>query len=258
MDPYLESPRLWPGVHSHLIVLLNRALNENLPAGFLAGVEERCYVLETERHIRPDVAVIRPRLSPAPPGGIAVREAVTADPPHVLRLEGETVRESFIEIIAVNAPGRVVAVIEILSPANKTIDSGREAYQRKQRDVLASETHLLEIDLLRAGMHTVAVPDWAVHAEHGAWNYLICLHRAKRGAEYEYWPLTLRDRLPRVGVPLTGDAPEVIVDLQTVFANACDFGLLSARVDYEDAPEPPLSSEDAAWADARIRDKRQR
>ena len=53
----------------------------------------------------------------------------------------------------------MVTTIEVLSPRNKTAGSeGRKLYRQKQREILSSDTHLLEIDLLRAGQHTVAAP----------------------------------------------------------------------------------------------------
>ena len=53
--------------------------------------------------------------------------------------------------------GHVITVIEVLSPTNKLAGSeGRQSYQQKQREVLGSSAHLLELDLLRIGEHTVA------------------------------------------------------------------------------------------------------
>ena len=46
----------------------------------------------------------------------------------------------------------IVAVIEVISPANKTVGSvGRANYLQKRQEVIDSDTHLVEIDLLRAG-----------------------------------------------------------------------------------------------------------
>src|SRR5437870_13636944 len=49
-------------------------------------------------------------------------------------------------------PNQLVTVIEVLSPVNKRPShEAYLAYQRKRRDILRSEVHLLEIDLLRGG-----------------------------------------------------------------------------------------------------------
>jgi hypothetical protein len=51
----------------------------------------------------------------------------------------------------------MVTVMEILSPSNK-VGIGRQEYLRKQQQLLSSGSYLVEIDLLRAGEHSVACP----------------------------------------------------------------------------------------------------
>jgi hypothetical protein len=46
---------------------------------------------------------------------------------------------------------RVVTVIELLIPSNKSPGSDRDDYLAKRRQVLAGMTHLVEIDLRRGG-----------------------------------------------------------------------------------------------------------
>jgi len=84
MDPYLEHPGLWPGVHQGLIANARAALNSLLPAPYIADIGERLYVVEPERSIYPDVVSVE---RPAPPaltaqgsGGTAV--ALASDPAH--------------------------------------------------------------------------------------------------------------------------------------------------------------------------------
>jgi hypothetical protein len=57
MDPYLEHPVLWPGVHQNLITFINVALNASLPPRYFANIGERIYVVQSERPIYPEVAV---------------------------------------------------------------------------------------------------------------------------------------------------------------------------------------------------------
>jgi hypothetical protein len=238
MDPYLESRSLWRGVHHQLITALAAALNAALPPDFVARIDVRHYVLEPERW-----EVVK------------VEASAGADAHFLLRGFPEEVREAFIEIIAVNAPGHVVTAIELLSPANKTPGTGQEEYRRKQRDVLGSETHLLEIDLLRGGTHTVAVPEQALRALHGPWDYLTCLHRAGHRWQYEVWPRSLRQRLPRVLVPLTEGHAGVPLDLQAALDRVYDEGAFDRSMDYRHDPNPPLSADDAASVDALLREK---
>lgn len=46
---------------------------------------------------------------------------------------------------------QVVTVIEVLSPKNKRLGEGRNQYNAERRKVLESLSHLVKIDLLRAG-----------------------------------------------------------------------------------------------------------
>ena len=86
MDPYLESPERWPSVHSAMITYLSDALDDVLPQGYAASLEERCRIIQTQRNIRPDVFVLRPTVgvTPLPPdtgrGGATVIARPSAAP----------------------------------------------------------------------------------------------------------------------------------------------------------------------------------
>lgn len=262
MDPYLEDPHHWRGVHERLIVGMSDALNASLPSGFAADVNERVYVIPPDRSVYPDVAVIERPVTPESAsdrsyGGTAVLDSpVTADSPYVFSLHDEPVYEGFVEIRTTGDREELVAVIELLSPTNKEANSiGREEYRRKPREVLASTAHLIEIDLLRAGEHTIAVRRDVVASGVHAWDYLACLHRAGRRWEYEVWPFTVRDRMPRISVPLTEGWADAVLDLQPLFDRAYDAGPYRRRVSYRAEPVPPLRGEDAAWSDALLRAK---
>ena len=122
-----------------------------------------------------------------------------------------------------------------------------------QDETLASNTHLVEIDLLRRGEHTAAAPLAWLRSQ-GRWDYLVCRHMGGAGERYQAWPILLRERLPRVRVPLSGD-DEVEIDLQPLFDRCYDEGAYPRLVDYTRDPVVPLSPADAAWADALLRQK---
>ncbi len=44
MDPYLESPELWPDLHHEMISVIRESLNVSLRPRYHAMVEERVYV----------------------------------------------------------------------------------------------------------------------------------------------------------------------------------------------------------------------
>jgi len=61
MNPYLEHPELWPGLHNHLIAALALDLAPRLLPGYYVATEERTYVNEPDGLFfagRPDLAVI--------------------------------------------------------------------------------------------------------------------------------------------------------------------------------------------------------
>ncbi|MCS7311261.1 MAG: DUF4058 family protein, partial [Armatimonadetes bacterium] len=161
MNPYLEDPQLWPGVHHRFVTYLADAIVPLLPEGYLADIGERVYVEkpDTLRIIAPDVTVSRSLYSP-PAEGTSASGVALADPPLKIEIQPFPVREAFLQIFRLKGGERqLVTVIELLSPANKTPGAhGRELYLEKQRELIHSTTHLMEIDLLHYGEHTVFVP----------------------------------------------------------------------------------------------------
>ncbi|MFN4179482.1 MAG: DUF4058 family protein, partial [Armatimonadota bacterium] len=122
MDPYLENPTLWPGVHQGLVTYMRAALNAVLPPGYVADIGERVYIVQPERSVYPDVVVLEHPLTQTEQGagGTATAVAIASDPPLVLTYEPVEIREVFVEILPVGEESRVVTVIEVLSYSNKT------------------------------------------------------------------------------------------------------------------------------------------
>lgn len=251
MDPYLESRSLWRGVHQGLITFINQQLNDTLPSGFAANMDERCYVAHWRADLYPDVAVVA-----HPPDTATEPEMLVAQgnsrAPHVLELLAEDVREPYVEIVTATPERELVAVIEVLSPTNKAPNTeGYEEYRRKQQHILRSAVHLIEIDLLRAGVRTVAAPEWWVRTlPH--FDYMVCLSRAGKGRR-EVWDNRLNEPLPTIAVPLFEDVSACQLDLQAAFDRMYDSGPYRRLVNYRSEPEPPLSAESASWADTLLK-----
>ncbi len=214
MDPYLEEPQIWAGVHAAFIVYVRNHLQPQLPPRYLAAIEERVFVEG------PDLEI----------------------------------HESFVTILDRQSGQKVVTVIEVVSPTNKYAGPGRASYLAKQNEVRGSDVHLVEIDLLRTGPHVLAVPEWAARGQ-GPYHYLVSVNRA-RGLreEFELYPRDLRQRLPRIRIPLAGDDPDVVLDLQAVLEQTYEDGSYRDRLRYDAPCRPPLSAEDQAWAAERIRE----
>jgi hypothetical protein len=258
MDPYLEDPAEWQGVHNTFITFLWVALQAILPPDYAARAEERCYIVHPERAVVPDVSVWHtPLPAPAPPSGrsgVAALEPLP-DPPLVIKLLPFEVREMYLHIVRRKERQRVVSAIELLSPTNKAEGTdGWRLYRQKQHQMLDSRTHFIEIDLLRQGEHTVAAPAELL-LQYGYWDYIVCLHRGGQDTDLEVWMSTIRQRLPRIAVPLDEGDPDVTLDLQAVFDRYYDEGGYNRDLDYTQEPVPPLKEPDAVWADALLRAK---
>jgi hypothetical protein len=126
-----------------------------LGPGYIADGDSGVYIVspDEQRWIFPDVYVVE---TPAPAARSASRGAI-ALPMRVSLAAPESVRQPYI-LIRDRASRRVVTIIELLSPINKlpTPQSGvvpmaRAEFLRKRGETMASTSHWLEIDLVRAG-----------------------------------------------------------------------------------------------------------
>src|SRR5262249_3796204 len=149
-----------------LIYCAREALQPQLPLRYYALIEERIILEAPSRSYYPDVTIARQGagtasaggVQGAPGGGVVIAAAMEADVAIEVEDE-EEIRQGYLEIREVSG-GRVVTVIEIVSPANKAVRSrAYQTYLHKQADVLASDANLSEIDLLRRGAHILAVPE---------------------------------------------------------------------------------------------------
>ncbi len=249
MDPYLEDPTLWPDLHQSLITYMRDMLQQLVRPRYLARIGERVYVVEDEHHYYPDVTLIQrpvresatPVATEAPPVAAPVRE------PLVYIVPPGEYREPFIEIVHASG-AQVVTVIEVLSPANKAPGQGHRRYRQKQRDVLRSRAHLVEIDLLSQGLFALACgkkETWPVDLVHS--RYLLCVSRAPDRTRFETYPLILPEPLPLFRIPLNAPDPDVTLDLQAVFNRCYENGRYADFVDYGQPPKAPLSLDEQHW-----------
>ena len=136
---------------------------------------------------------------------------------------------------------RVVAVIELLSPANEDEEAARLQFLAKRDKLRYAGVHFLQIDLLRGGRRLLPKG-----ADPGGRHYNALLARGGE-AEADLWYWGLRDRLPTLPVPLESPDPDAALDLQAVFDRVYDASGYGPRL-YRLDPEPPLAGDDAEWA----------
>jgi hypothetical protein len=250
MDPYLE--QFWGDVHSRFVVYMADQLNEQLPADLQARVEESLMIDSEDysRRVYPDVQVVEntTSLSPAAPQS----DVVVAEP-CVVVLPSEPRTERHIEIIDRNSGNQVVTAVELLSPANKSNEAGREAYRRKQREYLDGGVNLVEIDLIRQGSFVVAIPEVLV-PHHCRTPYIICIRRAATLSHVELIRVPIRDALPNIAIPLRPTDRDVVLQLQPLLDECYRRGRY-ASLDYSLPLVPQLESSDRIWADELLRNR---
>lgn len=246
MDPYLEG-EMWQEFHATLANAIRAQLMAVLPAKYVALLAKRYVMqgadlgivgLDAPRVIYPDVHVVQaqePDLLHEGSGASVAEPAVELASPVM-----EEVPQLSVEIRDL-AQRRLVTLIEILSPANKCGDGAQE-YNQRRLEILRTQTHLLEIDLLRQGERL------ALQGKLPPASYYVFLSRTNRRPRTEVWPVALAHRLPTVPVPLLRPDPDVPLDLQAAVKGCFDLVGYERLLDYAAAPPPPpLSEPEKLW-----------
>lgn len=240
MDPYLEHPSLWPDVHNSLITAIRDALTPKIAPRYYIGLERRTYLLKPDDIVfigRPDISVVShqstPQLATTPLAEIGIMEV---DIPMA-----DEVSENFLEVREVST-NKLVTILELLSPANKLSEDGREQYQRKRSQIFSTQTNLVEVDLLRAGtpMPVVGQPVQS--------DYRILVSRGWQRPRAQLYPFNVQHPIPKFSLPLLrqDEAPEV--DLGEILHALYDRARFDLRLDYTQPPIPPLFDDAALWA----------
>lgn len=194
MDPYLEDPRLWPAFHHQFVAAVYQLLLPGLVDRYRARVTARQYVCEL---------------------------------PLFTSVTREEHTEEYVEIRS-RSDGRLVTVLDVVSPANKTTVAGRAAYLTTRQQSLAARSSVVEIDLVTQGTPTLD------YAREGLpeYNYAITVTRSTAPDRFEIYTVTLQKRLPKFKMPLAADDRDTVLDLQVALARAYDLGNFARHLDY--------------------------
>lgn len=252
MDPWMEDQ--WGDAHHSLITYARDQLRRVLPGDLRPRVVERVFIespLGPEGERYPDVRIVehvRTFRSPAPAGG----SAATAEP-LIVEYVADPVTEGFIEIVDAKTGNRLVSIIEVVSPSNKRPGEGQRAYLQKQEECRDGGVNIVEIDLLRGGRR-VSVAQEAIIPPAYRTPYRVSVWRAARPRAVELYRVPLREKLPAIKIPLRPTDTDVPLELQPLVNEAYRNGTYE-DTDYRGDPVPPLETDDAAWADALLREK---
>jgi len=244
----------WGDAHHSLITYARDQLRRVLPGDLRPRVVERVFIESptgSEGTRYPDLRVIeqvRTFRSPSPAGG----NVATAEP-LIIENVTEPVTEGFIEIVDAKTGNRLVTIIEVVSPSNKRPGEGQNAYLAKQEECRTAGVNIVEIDLLRGGRRVTVAQDVVIPPTYRT-PYRVSVWRATRPRAVEVYRLPLRERLPAIKIPLRTTDKDVPLDLQPLVNEAYRNGTYE-DTDYRRDPIPPLDPEDAAWAEALLREK---
>jgi hypothetical protein len=241
MDPYLEIH--WRDVHARLVAGCSDALNAALPDDLLARIEERVAIEsanEIARVIYPDVRVIEDSTRST---SSTSTSAATVAQPIVIEVEPEPATEGYVTIRD-SSGERIITVIEFLSPSNKR-GEGLKDYLDKRSKLIDGGVNVVEVDLVRQGDWRPLMKPKVVHPRAHT-TYRVMSRRASNRRRVDYFPISLRQRLPIIPIPLRATDKDVTLDLQSIVEQAYRNGRYD-RTDYSKPCEPPLVDEDLTW-----------
>jgi Protein of unknown function (DUF4058) len=248
MDPYLEPH--WLDVHGALIFEARKALNQVLPDDLAASSEERLAIESGSdegepKPFYPDVRLFE----------LTESAVVVADPqpkfgnaaPVRLLVQVEPITERSIRIIETGTE-RLITVIEFISPSNKR-SPGLADFRAKRGELLTAGVNFVEVDLVRAGGWQALLrphrcpPKWAT-------TYRVTVRMPSDPGAVGLYPISLREPLPSIVIPLRQKDPEVQLELQPLLNQAYENGRYARRLNYQNPLEPPLEPADEEWARA--------
>jgi hypothetical protein len=211
MDPYLEHPKLWAAFQHQLLACLYQILLPGLVDRYRARVGTRTYVSEM------------------PLFTSIIRDEYT---------------EEYVEI-RTRTDNKLVTLLEVVSPANKTTPAGRQAYLDKRKEGILQKAAIVEIDLVMQGKPTLT------YSRDGLpeFDHAVSVTRSAAPDRYEIYTATIQKRLPKFKLPLAADDRDALLDLQAAFARAYDLGGFGSQIDYKSSPPPdvPLTDAQKAW-----------
>jgi hypothetical protein len=211
MDPYLERSDLWASFRRHVVAGLYQSLLPGLVDRYRARVSLRKY---TSQFVL------------------------------FTTIERHDHDEEFVEIRS-RSDGKLVALIDLPTPATRSTPEGRTAYLNTRQAGIAERSAYVDIDLVTQGKPMLDY-DRSGLPPH---DHTITVTRGGKPDRYEIYTASVRKRLPKFKLPLAADDRDTVVDLQLIVNRAYELGSFSQQIDYA-APLPPdvqFQDDDRKW-----------
>lgn len=220
MDPYLEDARRWPTFQTQFISALGDALQPAISDKYRLRLGHRHYEIE--------------------------QVLFTS-------IQKEEHQEPFLEIRLKSSGDKLVTLIEMISPINRTHPEGRKRYEMRREEARLEGAHLVELDLVLQGQ-TCLEADLHTLTES---QYVCCVTRAVRPIKHELYGTLITKRLPRIRLPMAGEDRDLVLDVQALVNRVYD-RCFEGMIDYQQDPHVPLSDGDRHWLDQLLRSEKLR
>jgi hypothetical protein len=221
----------WPPLHSRWATAIADDLNRRLPRRFLAEAPS-----QLGTYISVDVAEYQEggqgeltNGAANGDGGVAVAVETYAPPAVAASMPVVFPPVFRVEVVDTRRARQLLAVVELVSPANKKEPDERERFAAKCRALLGTGVGLVVIDIVterRANLHNLVVGpsdecampgDPAIYAA----AYRPVSRNGQSLIDLWHWPLAVGSPLPSVPLPLKGIGC-VRLDLEATYAEACE------------------------------------
>ena len=156
MDPFLEDPAVWKSFHQQLVTALYQVLLPGLVDRYRARMGTRQY---------------------------------TSEVPLFTSMIREDHSEDFVEIRH-RADSRLVTLVEVVTPANRTTPAGRAAYLANREQALSGRAGVVEIDLVTQGKPLLDFPRTGLPE----YEYTVTVTRGVSPDRYEIYTTALPKR----------------------------------------------------------------
>jgi hypothetical protein len=240
----------WSSFHAKFMNTLQETLDVALPPNYYAVTEYGLQISEIgdeklrNRGTLPDVSVLQSyvRAIPALKFDLGITPTATIPLPETIKLEDEEdrlIRVGVYKSEPDDIRGKLVTIIEVLSPANKPATDYYPVYIEKRNNLLSSGVNIVEVDLLHESLPVIDnIPSYK-DKEKNAYPYYIGISMPQpefQLGQFILCGIAVDTPLPKIAIPLaTNDI--ATLDFNLAY-NAAFKGarLYSMLVDYEKLP----------------------
>ena len=239
MNPYLEHPDLWPAIHPQFVTALAKLLQKEVSDRYRVVIRRRVYRVSGE-----DSIVVGQSDHNRPTANQSVHLAAKQPIPTYIAVP-QTIQDYYIEIVDGHI-GRTITILEVLTPQKKRPGRGRKNYEQRCEAIFGSDTHFVEIDLLRGWEPISAYTPGDV-------DYRVLVSRSDQRPKADLYAWQVNTPIPPVTFPLScfqddvGAQAYCTVDLKPALDQAYIESECKLLIDYERPPIPPLPSESNSW-----------